>query len=98
MHLTETTPYNFFFLLHSRASQALSVIIVNTIQQALASNHLEPNEAQKLAGRGWRILRPPHIEILTRTFKITGDTSFAHKHGFDGLSGVSKFHEHILTP
>ena len=48
--------------------------------------------------RGWRILRPPHTEILRRTFKIIGDTSFAHEHGFDGLPGVSKFHDHILNP
>ena len=48
--------------------------------------------------RGWRILRPPHTEILRRTFKIIGDTSFAHEHGFDGPPGVSKFHEHVLTP
>ena len=48
--------------------------------------------------RGWRILRPPHTEILRRTFKIIGDTSFAHENGFDGLPGVSKFHDHILNP
>ncbi len=46
--------------------------------------------------RGWRILRPPHIDILKRTFKIIGDTTFAHEHGFDGLPGVSNFHDHII--
>ena len=48
--------------------------------------------------RGWRILRPPHTDILKRTFKIIGDTTFAHEHGFDGLPGVSNFHDHIIKP
>ena len=46
--------------------------------------------------RGWRIVRPPHTDLLKRTFKIIGDTTFAHEHGFEELQGVSQFHDIIV--